>query len=46
MKKAEKLYLILRLIEKGELFCAEVCANDWGLVKQFEEIVNGLGLKK
>lgn len=46
MKKAEKLYLILRLIEKGEIHCAEVCAMDWGMEKQFEEIVNDLGLKK
>lgn len=46
MKKAEKLYLLKRLIEKGEVLCAEVCAMDWNLEKQFAEIVNALGVAK
>lgn len=46
MKKAEKLYLIKRLIEKGEVLCAEVCAMDWNMEKQFTEIVNALGVAK
>lgn len=42
MSKTGKINLLKKLVEKGEVLCAEVCAMDWNLVKELNKI-KGVG---
>lgn len=39
MKRKEKIELLKRLIKRGEVLCASVCADDWHLEKVFLELI-------